>query len=308
MEVWKVVVGYEGFYEVSSAGRVRSVDRIVPSGSNQIRLRGRLRALCKNPNGYFFVTLTKGGHPTTFYVHRLVVTAFVPNPLGYPQVAHMDGDSTNNCVANLQWSTSLLNNNQKTRYVATPKTPLNNPSPPKPSQEIWKAVVGYENFYEVSDGGRVRSLDHYVSHWRGGQRLVRGTLRYTPSLGAYPGVHLSKNGHTKMHTVHRLVAEAFLGPCPEGLEVAHNDGVPTNSRLENLRYATRSDNNKDKVRHGTHRKGTSVPTSKLTDEDVRKIRAALAEGQSKMSQARRFNVSHKTIRNIANNLIWNHVE
>jgi len=123
----------------------------------------------------------------------------------------------------------------------------------------------------------------------------------------YLGVHLSREGYSKMHAIHRLVAEAFLGPCPEGLEVAHNDGDPRNPRLENLRYTTRSDNNMDKVKHGTHQGGESNPAHKLTEDDVREIRKALEAGESKMSQARRFNVSHKTIRNIANNLIWTHV-
>ena len=176
--------------------------------------------------------------------------------------------------------------------------------------EVWKAVVGYEGFYEVSNQGRVRSLDREVAHWRGGTRWMKGRVRALVKMQArgYLGVHLSREGYSKMHAVHKLVAEAFLGPCPEGMEVAHNDGDPRNPRLENLRYATRSDNNRDKVKHGTHQKGIRNPASKLTEEDVREIRAALADGQSKMSQARRFNVSHKTIRNIANNLIWGHVE
>lgn len=110
-----------------------------------------------------------------------------------------------------------------------------------------------------------------------------------------------------MHAVHRLVVEAFIGPCPEGLQVTHNDGDPSNPRLENIRYTTAADNNMDKVAHGTQQYGEKNPASKLTDDSVREIRSALASGESKMSQARHYGVSHKTIRNIANGIIWTHV-
>jgi len=306
-EEWKPIEGYEGYYEVSNAGRVRSLDRIVPSGTNEIRLRGRMLVLHKNVKGYFFVNFRKDCKTKGLLVHRLVAAAFVPNPAEHPHVAHLDGNPGNNCATNLQWATPLINNNQKGHYHCTPMIIPLVAIPLVQTSEIWKPVVGYEGLYEVSDWGRIRSMDHYVKHRWGGQRLVRGTLRYTVFLGLYPGVHLSKNNSTKMHAVHKLVASAFLGPCPFGMQVAHWDGDPTNPKLKNLRYATPSDNNMDKQRHGTAQKGERSGTHRLTDEAVREIRKALAEGASKMSQARRFGVSHKTIRNLAAGKIWTHV-
>jgi len=286
------------------------MNRVVPSGSASIQLKSKLRTLCRNRKGYVFVTLAKDQVAAKgFYVHRLVASAFVENPMGYFQVTHLDGDLGNNCAPNLQWGTSLMNGGQRGQRISTEEVVSAATGSPEPTQETWRAVLGYEGLYEVSDLGRVRSLDHYVRHRHGGNRLVKGQNRAAVALKpyGYKVVHLSKNGATELRLIHRLVAEAFLGPCPLGLEVAHWDGDPANPRLENLRYATRSDNSRDKYRHGTQPEGVGVHNHKLVDADVREIRMALVGGASKMSQARKFGVSHKTIRNLAAGLIWNHV-
>ena len=173
--------------------------------------------------------------------------------------------------------------------------------------ETWKDVVGYVGFYKVSDLGRVKSLDHWVSHWRGGLRLCPGILRKAVPNHGYLKVRLSKNNQVMMHSIHQLVAEAFLGPCPAGMQVAHWDNNGLNPRLDNLRYATPSSNNDDKHRHGTQFQGEAVLTHKLTEDEVREIRVSLSDGESKMSQARKFKVSHKTIRNLVAGLIWRSV-
>lgn len=306
-EEWRSVEGYEGYYEVSNAGRVRSMDRMVPSGSNSIHLTGRLRALNKNSRGYVFVTLRKNQLAKTFFVHRLVANAFIKNPWGYPHVAHLDGNPNNNCAPNLQWATSRINNRQKGNYVSSISVVPAAVNSATLTQETWRVVAGYEGLYEVSDLGTVRSLDHYVKHLRGGSRLCSGIIRKTFPNQGYLKVHLSKHNHTQMCSVHQLVANAFLGPCPAEMQVAHWDNNGLNPRLDNLRYATPAGNNNDKHRHGTQFQGEAVLTHKLTDDDVREIRIALATGISKMSQARKFGVSHKTIRNLAAGLIWKSV-
>ncbi len=120
--------------------------------------------------------------------------------------------------------------------------------------EEWRPVIGYEGLYEVSDLGRVRSLDRVVLRSNGAPHPWKGQI-LKPS--AHP-----KNGHLSVRLyqsdrgrtleVHRLVGEAFLGPLPPGRETRHFDGDPANNRVRNLVYGTKSENNDDRVRHGTH--------------------------------------------------------
>lgn len=118
---------------------------------------------------------------------------------------------------------------------------------------MWKPVVGFEGFYEVSDEGRVRSLPRRVnSPVAGGSRVIPGRER---KLTTHPSGHLivslSRPGEKLfMAKVHRLVLEAFVGPCPDGMECCHNNSVPSDNRLANLRWDTPSENQLDKRRHG----------------------------------------------------------
>jgi hypothetical protein len=124
--------------------------------------------------------------------------------------------------------------------------------------EIWKAVPGYAGCYEVSDQGRVRSIDRDVT-WGGGcKRSARGRVRkLTPSArgdkAVYLTVTLSKESRIACRYVHRLVAEAFLGPCPDGQEVCHGPIGTLDNSISNLRYGTHGSNELDKQRDGTSR-------------------------------------------------------
>jgi len=120
--------------------------------------------------------------------------------------------------------------------------------------EHWRPIVGYEGRYEVSDLGAVRSLPRLVRSGSGGLKPIPGTVM-KPAIGKWGhlSVDLYKGGKKtrRVFRVHRLVLEAFVGPCPEGMEVCHNDGIASNNRVGNLRYDTRSGNKLDRVRHGT---------------------------------------------------------
>ena len=107
-EIWKDVAGYEGFYQVSNKGNVRSVDR------GHIR-RGRVLKQGYNTGGYPQVSLSKNGKSKTKTVHRLVAEAFLPNPNGLPQVGRRDEDKDNNNVENLEWCDSMYDMNYGTR-------------------------------------------------------------------------------------------------------------------------------------------------------------------------------------------------
>lgn len=121
-----------------------------------------------------------------------------------------------------------------------------------PIEEHWRPVVGYEGFFEVSSNGRVRSLPRMVPAGGGRQRRSSGRVLSQSAASNYPKVGLRVDGVRRTYNVHRIVAEAFLGPCPPGLEVLHQDGDRLDNRAANLRYGTRSQNNYDAVRHGTH--------------------------------------------------------
>lgn len=105
-EVWKSVVGYEGLYEVSNYGRIRSLIK-----NTRIRNADGLMKFKYDNHGYYRVNLTKNKTQKTELVSRLVATAFIPNPNGLPHVGHEDDNKNNNSVSNLYWTDAAENNN-----------------------------------------------------------------------------------------------------------------------------------------------------------------------------------------------------
>ena len=167
------------------------------------------------------------------------------------------------------------------------------------SNERWKAIPGYEGFYEVSNIGRVRSLPRKIPHGLGNAyRYVQGQLLSTkPGSNGYQCVMLSKEGDKKLCTVHRLVMLAFVGPCPDGLEVAHSDGNRLNPRLENLRYATRRENVADAITHGTATYGHKNGGAKLTPAQVTAIRSDV---RTLSEIAAEYGISRTSVSNVKN--------
>ena len=103
IESWKPVTGYDGFYEVSNYGKVRSVDRMVKCGNKFLKIFGKELSQAKDAHGYRRVSLTRNGKGKTKKVHRLVAQAFIPNPNSLPEVNHISGDKSDNSIFNLEW-------------------------------------------------------------------------------------------------------------------------------------------------------------------------------------------------------------
>ena len=125
-EVWKDIEGYEGYYQVSSIGRVRSVDRYVnhggKSGKGLSLKNGRILKPTLSGKGYPSVMLSKNSKPKRMLVHRLVAEAFIPNPYNYDEINHKSEVKTENFVENLEWCDRKYNNNYGNRcekYIKT---------------------------------------------------------------------------------------------------------------------------------------------------------------------------------------------
>lgn len=161
------------------------------------------------------------------------------------------------------------------------------------SDEEWRPVVGWEGFYEVSSLGRVRSVDRTVTFADGRVRRYAAQVRatHTDNFG-YQKVTLKRSGENRRALIHQLVAAAFIGPRPDGLEVCHSDGNKTHNHATNLRYDTRAANHADAARHGTLKR-----PRKLSDADVAAIRA-LRGAVPQLELARQYGTSKTHVCNI----------
>jgi hypothetical protein len=172
--------------------------------------------------------------------------------------------------------------------------------------EIWKPVVGLEGFYEVSNLGRVVSLPKSVRPARGGEYFTpKRFLSQTRMGGRYSVVMISCRKHRGVKYVHRLVAEAFIGPAPDGMICCHNNGNMNDNRLDNLRWDTHKNNTADMAIHGTKRLGCKSHMAKLTDEIVREIRSY--KGPQKDLQEK-YGVKQATISHAFTRKTWKHVK
>ena len=169
--------------------------------------------------------------------------------------------------------------------------------------EIWLPIPGCNKEYSVSNLGRVRSELPAILRRAGAQaKSTKSILK--PSISkshGYVVVNIARYGKRQPYLVHRLVAETFLGPCPEGMECAHKDGNRANPSLANLRWATPKQNNSDKVAHGTHLSGSKIANSKLSDEDVAAIRS---DRRSQKLIAADFSISQSQVSRIKSGAVW----
>jgi len=174
---------------------------------------------------------------------------------------------------------------------------------------LCRPIPGYEGLYSVTNDGRVWSEPRITPHghrWKG--RWLKATL------GANGRLHviLYHNGSRACPDVNCLVLSAFVGPRPVGLECCHNNGNPTDNRLENLRWDTASANALDAVRHGTSgglkKKGEANYNAVLTEQRVRQLIYTHKTGLfSQLEIAEQYGVTQSAVSIIVNHKAWKHI-
>lgn len=165
-------------------------------------------------------------------------------------------------------------------------------------QEEWRPIPDYLGWYEASSEGQIRRVRSAK-----GAKVGRLLRQHLSRRHGRLSVTLSRGCATKTHWVHGLVATAFLGPVPEGVEVNHKDGDRTNNRAGNLEYTTRRENNAHAVTLGLivpprAIRGEKNPCAKLSDFDVRVIRRCVTLGMTQTSIAGAFGVDQTTVSDI----------
>lgn len=158
--------------------------------------------------------------------------------------------------------------------------------------EIWKPCPTWPG-YEASTHGRIRS-----------QYTV---LSCKAIQNGYPTCSPSVDGRQRSVLVHRMVADAFLGPCPSGQEVRHLDGDRMNRRPENLAYGDRAANQNDRVAHGTSNHGERNVNAKLTAEQALEVYRRAMSGERHGPIAKDFGLSPPQVSAIKSGRSWSHV-
>ena len=169
--------------------------------------------------------------------------------------------------------------------------------------EIWKGIPEYEGWYQVSNLGRVKRVADKPEHHNGKIRKTHITST------EYVGINLNVNGVRTNRKVHQLVASAFIGKRPKGLDLNHINGIKTDNRPENLEYLTRSDNNKHAFSIGLMSNvGENSSRALFTEKEVQGIRATYANGgYTHRSLAKKLGVSKSTITAIILRYNWAHI-
>jgi hypothetical protein len=171
--------------------------------------------------------------------------------------------------------------------------------------EDWRPVVGFEDRYQVSSLGRVKSLvpEGKVNNQYTGKEKIK-----SQRVDRYNYVSLWVNGKNKMRTVHRLVAMAFI-PNPNNLPyVNHINGIKTDNRSENLEWVSPQGNSDHAVKNKLHPRGTRVGTNILTENEVREIRKMHRDGKSYSEIGEFFPVKYVTIKAIVLRYNWKWME
>ena len=240
MEKWKWIPGFEGEYQASIDGQIKSFKQnkngLLMQGSSA--RDGRIRV---NLNG------------KKYLVHRLILLTFAPEQQEDSDniVLHIDGDPTNNHLNNLKWGTFKENAQDKIAIRRNQQTQRMSKEQRKQEQlrvipdEEWKDIVGYEGEYQISNYGRVKSLKRNKPH------IMSLVLQTTSN---YYCIGLCKNNQKKKYSVDRLVAQAFVDNPNNYTEVNHIDEDTLNNYYKNLEWCSHAQN----VQHSIYQQSIPV--------------------------------------------------
>ncbi len=177
--------------------------------------------------------------------------------------------------------------------------------------EIWKDVIGWENYYQISNTGYVRSKDRYMRHYQGGLALLKGKLLSPNRVKGYLVATFFKDEHRERWLIHRLVAIHFISNPENKPTVNHKNTIKNDNRADNLEWATDSEQQIHAVKNGLrdNTMGEKNNLSKVKNEDVIKMRELYATGNFFQREiADMFGLTEEHCHKIINRKAWKHVE
>ena len=175
--------------------------------------------------------------------------------------------------------------------------------------EIWKDIEGYEGLYQVSNRGRVKSLERIVMRKNGRPYSVPELIKERQiDHKGYDRIGLNKNGKKKRFFVHRLALQAFNPSSDETLEVNHIDGNKLNNNVENLEWVTSSENSIHAFKNNLHNhQGERNTNASITDSEAKEIKKLKGKGLTQKEVGEMFGTTNYVVANIWNRRGWTHV-
>lgn len=334
-EEWRSIPNYEGLYEISNFGHVKSLPKVIPLPFGGVRITNK-KILKPGFNPYPYVVLCKNGIKNQRLVHRLVLEVFIgPAPEGM-EACHNDGDKHNARFDNLRWDTKQANwrdrashkpwrQMEKIKESQPVRAHANHHVMDVPTRdftpldgEIWHPIPGYDGFYEASSYGRIRSLKREIDTFHNlTKKMIKKTIsprimKVSVVSSGYQALRLSKNGEKTMFLVHIVVLSSFIQKPSIEHQCNHKDGDKKNNCLTNLEWVTCSENVQHAFKvlgrksHGHGPSGIRNPKSKSIN--IEKVLLLHNEGLQQRQIAEEIGATQPTVWRVLHGMHWSQRE